>query len=530
MCSLCLCVSVVNSMRAAEPPSPGSLQTPVTSANLDAAVFAEWCEGKETAIAPPDSKDNSRKAQWVLWTDKTAPGHSGLTFGASKRPGIRHLRVGFTEALEAGSVLIRGGVQVSVLKPGAAYPGDPAEDAQWITAERIRSAEVGNAEAPRESYVLWTLPEKVKTRSLRFSHSAEVTDKEYAGWLGGAYVLPIRLANMSPQAVTIGSANQGNVQKIANELPDPGWEQWSNIERTAGQRAQIVSPESPEWLMLVWSAPVKLRGVGLCFAGFADADVQSYDGPPGIHPREASPDAWKMIKSFAGLKNGYPITLPADWLDFGQDISTRALRLRITKSLGDGGHPHVQGHAKQGKRVWLGELLALQPLDAALLRSALLPNAAPQQRPPIAVKFTLPEPGWATLVVDDAGGKRVRNLLADTFFEKGENTVWWDGSDDLGRDLPAAAHGVYLIPTQLVAPGQYRVRGLWRKQVDLRYEFGVYNAGITPWETADKSGGWLSNHTPPSSVLFVPNAPAPQPPPAAGRRQGAGPGGPLSPT
>ena len=267
--------------------------------------------------------------------------------------------------------------------------------------------------------------------------------------------------------------------------------------------------------MLVWSAPVKLRGVGVCFSGFADAEVQVYDGPADIHPREASQDAWKTIKSFVGLKNRYPVTLPTDWLDFGQETTTRALRLRITKSVAEGAHPHTQGHTRQGQRVWLGELLALQPLDAAPLRSALLPKAAPTQRLLLALKFTLPEPGWVTLVVDDSGGKRVRNLIADTYFEAGENTVYWDGSDDLGRDPSAAAHGLYFIPKQLVEPGQYRVRGLWRKQVDLRYEFGVYNAGSTPWETADKTGGWLANHTPPSAVLFVPDAPAPA---AAGGR------------
>ena len=508
MFALCLCASVVSLLRAADG-GPG-LSTPVTGANLDAAAFAEWCEGQETALTPRDAKDDGRKAQWVIWTDKSAPGHSGLAFGASKKPGPRHLRVGFTEALEVGSILIRGGVQVSALKPGAAYPGDLADGALWIKAERIRNAEVCSAEASRENYVLWTLPEKVKTRSLRFSHNAEVTDKDYAGWLGGAYVLPVRLANMSPQAVAHAGSNEKGAQKVANEHAD-GWEQWSNIDRTNGQRAQVVSPESPEWLMLIWSAPVKLRGVGVCFAGFADAEVQTCDGPAGVHPREAPQDAWKTVKSFAGLTNRYPVTLPVDWLDFGQEVSTRALRLRITKSLGEGGHPHVQGHAKQGKRVWLGELLALQPLDAAPLSKALLPKPAPAEKPPIAVKFTLPEPGWVTLVIDDAGGKRMRNLIADTFFEKGENTVWWDGSDDLGRDPSAAAHGLYFIPTQLVGPGQYRVRGLWHKQVDLRYEFGVYSAGSVPWETADKSGGWLANHTPPSAVLFVPNAPDPSP-------------------
>ena len=58
--------------------------------------------------------------------------------------------------------------------------------------------------------------------------------------------------------------------------------------------------------------------------------------------------------------------------------------------------------------------------------------------------------------------------------------------------------------TQLVAPGTYRVRGLYHAGIDLRYEFAVYNAGSPAWSTEDHTGGWLTNHTPPSSALFVP--------------------------
>ena len=50
----------------------------------------------------------------------------------------------------------------------------------------------------------------------------------------------------------------------------------------------------------------------------------------------------------------------------------------------------------------------------------------------------------------------------------------------------------------------YRVRGLYHAGIDLRYEFAVYNAGNPAWSTADHTGGWLTNHTPPSSALFVP--------------------------
>jgi hypothetical protein len=130
--------------------------------------------------------------------------------------------------------------------------------------------------------------------------------------------------------------------------------------------------------------------------------------------------------------------------------------------------------------------------------------------PPIPIRFTLAQPGFVTLVIEDARGIRVRNLLSETSFPKGENTVWWDALDDLGRDTDAARHAVYHVPGKLVPAGLYHVRGLVRPQVNLRYVLTAYYPGNPPWLTKDRSSGWLANHTPPSAVLFVPPDAAPQ--------------------
>ena len=138
---------------------------------------------------------------------------------------------------------------------------------------------------------------------------------------------------------------------------------------------------------------------------------------------------------------------------------------------------------------------------------ALMP-AAPafcaESHPPIPIRFSLTEPGLVTLVVEDADGRRVRNLLSETPFPAGDNVAWWDGLDDLGRDPDAARHGLYQLPARFVSPGEYRVRGLVHPPIHLRYEFSIYNAGSPAWETEDNRGAWLANHTPPSAVLFIP--------------------------
>ncbi len=142
--------------------------------------------------------------------------------------------------------------------------------------------------------------------------------------------------------------------------------------------------------------------------------------------------------------------------------------------------------------------------------------AGPAPHAPIAIPFTLSKAGFVTLVIDDAQGKRVRNLVSETPYPAGANTAYWDGLDDTGRNPDAAAHGVYDVPGRLVPAGAYRVRGLVRPPIDLRYQFTVYNPGRPSWATPDPSSEWLANHTPPSGVLFVPaedarRGPAPSP-------------------
>ncbi|MEI6677932.1 MAG: hypothetical protein WCL21_04950 [Mariniphaga sp.] len=125
-------------------------------------------------------------------------------------------------------------------------------------------------------------------------------------------------------------------------------------------------------------------------------------------------------------------------------------------------------------------------------------------KPPIAVPFTLKEAGYVTLVVENQEGIRVRNLISETWFPAGADTAWWDGLDDLGRDIDAADHGVYHIPARFVNPGKYRIRGLVRGEIKPKFEFSPYTTGNPPWSTADHTGGWLANHTPPMAAVFVP--------------------------
>ena len=161
-------------------------------------------------------------------------------------------------------------------------------------------------------------------------------------------------------------------------------------------------------------------------------------------------------------------------------------------------------------------------LHGVLVLTVAIVNAgaaatSPESHPPIPVAFELREAGFVTLVIEDSLGRRVRNLIAETPFTAGPHTVYWDGLDESGK-IPGPRNGTpglqysYQIKGKLVEAGSYRVRGLYHKGIDVRHEMAVYNEGNPPWRASnignsDKGGGrWLADHTPPSGVLYVPEA------------------------
>lgn len=479
--------------------------TAVELSSFDPAASAQWVDGKEQPLPEAKGQKATLPPQAVFWTHSAVPAESlrGISFGDTSTPGVRHLRVGFNSPIAIGSLLVRGGGQVSALKSDIPYPGNLNDDSQWIAAERIVDGEVSRKEVDEEHYAVWVFPAATSTRALRFTHAAQASDRAYAGWLGGALILGERVANIAPQAAIATSASDESARKLVNESYDRTWSAWDNGKSGA---ADVVSPEHPQWIVLVWPKATPLSALGTLWTGFGSAEVQAFSGDDQGNPVDAPNSQWKTIKGFEHLENQYPRSLGIDWMDLQSTISARAVRVLITGPTTES-HGHLQGKTFAGRRIWLGELLALRPLRDEPLSAALMPKqASPLPHPPIAVRFHLAQAGRVTLVIEDSTGKRVRNLVSDTPFDAGDNVAWWDGLDDLGRDVEQARHGIYATPGQFVTPGNYTVRGLVHQPIDLRYEFAVYSAGNPPWETADTSGGWLTNHTPPMAALFVPAA------------------------
>jgi len=479
-------------LQAAEP----ALLQAVGGNLLDDKTFTQWVDGTESAIEAEGGP------QYVVWGAQGKPHWRGVKFGAGRVAGVRRMRIGMTEPVTIGSVLVRGGGSLSVLKAGVAYPGELSDDSQWVPAERLLDGALTTQEVPEDNYAMWVLPAGTKTRALRFSHTPSPGDSEPAGWLGGVWMLKERWGNIAPQALAQSVARADASAKLIDESHNGTWRTWQNSEQGA---AFPVSPEHPESVTLTWPKAVTLSGVCLLWTGFSGVEIQAFTGPDNQIPHRAADTHWRTIARRSDMDPLYPMALGPNWVPFDKPVQTRSLRLRIVDGA-KANHSHLHSKVKEGRRVWLGEVMAVAPIAGdATLASLVLPKQR-ETPPPVPIRFTLPEAGVVTLVIEDAQHNRVRNLVSETPFPAGDNIAWWDGSDDLLRDPEAARHGVYQIPKRLVEPGTYTVRGLWHKPLKLHYEFSVYNAGKPAWRTKDNTGCWLTTHTPPTSMAFVPGS------------------------
>jgi hypothetical protein len=105
--------------------------------------------------------------------------------------------------------------------------------------------------------------------------------------------------------------------------------------------------------------------------------------------------------------------------------------------------------------------------------------------------FTVP-PGHEmySVVVDNAEGVRVRNLMSMQPVTNATLSISWDGRDEAGQPVP---------------PGRYTVRGISLPRLKVTFDYAWYNPGNPPWEGYPGSG-WGGDHTGPTGVAVIPAA------------------------
>ena len=145
--------------------------------------------------------------------------------------------------------------------------------------------------------------------------------------------------------------------------------------------------------------------------------------------------------------------------------------------------PEIYGSVVLSKTGHLAP--AKSPAEIAPSRS--LPEA-------FRIRTELP-PGdetYFSLVIEDKAGNRVRTLpgeckVSDYRIDATSRTVEteWNCLNDLG---------------QMVQPGEYKIKGLVRGAIGARYDMCFYNPGSPPWATADGTGAWGADHSPPQCI------------------------------
>ncbi len=163
----------------------------------------------------------------------------------------------------------------------------------------------------------------------------------------------------------------------------------------------------------------------------------------------------------------------------------------------------------QNPAVW-GEL--------ELLGQGQLPVAAVEQseerlQGPIPIRFTVPrEAVRFSLVINDPTGNRVRNLASHanvtdyTVKSEGDKRtleVPWDGR----ADGPWKKDWSLFVGDHVPA-GNYTAQVIVHNGIGVVHAGSFYNPGTPPWPTADGSGSWLADHSPPGAVGAMPKASA----------------------
>lgn len=103
----------------------------------------------------------------------------------------------------------------------------------------------------------------------------------------------------------------------------------------------------------------------------------------------------------------------------------------------------------------------------------------------VPVTYTLPEKRDVTIAIDDAQGRRVRNLFGQYPREAGKVTDKWDCLDDAGRP---------------VKPGKYTATVVHHKPIELVFYNSCYSSATPPWVTEAGAKLWGANHGHPTSV------------------------------
>ncbi|MHC4503302.1 MAG: hypothetical protein ACYTFI_08365 [Planctomycetota bacterium] len=442
----------------AGPVAGGVFDPAFTADDIDFAASAQYAGDERSpldaaavrrALGLEDADGNWETPRWILGK---ATGGKETVFSALvvlKRP-VEVGTIGLNYAdLDPGKFKgSRTGGEVWYMKSGAPGLPDPRERSRWVKLD------LGGVQPFIRHAVL-----PARTRSRAFLYR----DVRVGGEASIMYWRFYRKRLFSLSGIATGYASHSKSGAApANVLSGGSW--------FCGKRKRITEND-PVSFTVAWDAPRSLAGLFL-YSNASKYRVRSYRGPDDIPPALAGAEHWKELGTEAELDNLHDFQHWAysyRWLGLG-NVRTRAIRLEIL------------GVHKGGSEVWISGLGAFVDLEDGP-RPAV---ARKDEAPPFRIRYELPADGEVAIAIDDAAGRRVRNVVAQVARNSGEAVEAWDLTDDSGR---------------YVEPGTYRMKGVVAPPVELRYCLTPYPnvaqlfPDRVPWMTGHSSpNGWLSDH------------------------------------
>jgi len=363
------------------------------------------------------------------------PGNKGLTWLESTSfPGSRnHIVLAFSKPVAIGSFafpLPAGdgdmSIRLSLARQDAPYPPDPMKEAHWETFWK--------AAAPSGS--VWTViaaPERAVTRALRITfakgdeelddllsgtgnEAAEDSDlgreggtlagqqKPWSARLEGMKLLKRRFRSLADGATV--RVSSGRVNR------DSEWD---------AERDEPLSAKNPGIYVIEWPSPRNVRGLAIKEIDGKRTEIDVYDGPDGAQVDIRSDEHWRQVAVYEQpLRNYYDGRSQAwngnaryldGYVDFGKDIRTKAVRLRVVEQW------TTKAHYPSGVRADRGG----EKLEPARCRIyGVVPVEYIGGEVPVDPRIT-----DRIEVVDRENG----NILNEYYFENPDHLAWAAGGE-----------------------------------------------------------------------------------------------------
>jgi len=308
----------------------------------------------------------------------TPPGQSagnGLTWlESTKNPDRQQdIVLAFAKPVAIGSVVFppppkedKVQFQISILKPDAPYPPQPHEKSHW---QVVPLTDTG-------AWAVQPLPAGITTRALRFTFIrggvgaaddllADVEEKKGAASLD-------KLDSPGTKKSKFESADEDLWQRRIEGVKLLG-RRFENLASTAAirvnsgkvaadgswdaQRTEPLSAAEPAIYALEWKQPQQVRGLAIKEIDGENTEVDVFTGAAGASVDLDAADGWENVATYKQRLREFYFPDPLHnsnaryldgYVDFGREVSTRAVRLRVVKQWDTKGHHPSGVRADQG--------------------------------------------------------------------------------------------------------------------------------------------------------------------------------------